>query len=264
MKVFQFLDPIFRGVNDGNVIRVTVVWAIRVMAVVLAAVGFVWCIGFIALGFKGSEMMIGARSAELLIAALLFAVFGLAFGYLACGVCLFRARCVADLGNGHFTVLPILSILFRLLGEVACICYCLIGVGGCLVLWIAGFNPLANLGRFAPELPLVALGSGGFVGGLEFAIFMLVLAFGAIVSFYALAEFTVVAVDIANNTRALTVPVFSRSEMSSPSPLQAGPVSAVPSSNGHSSRGPFLCKSCRQPVEPGAAFCADCGLPVAK
>lgn len=264
MKLFSLLDPVFHGLNDGKAIRVTVAWAIRVMGFVLAAAGVFWCIALIALGFKGSGMAMEVRSAEWLIGALLSAVFGLAFGYLTCGVCLFRAKSVAGLGDGHFTVLPILSILLRLVGEVACIGYCLVGIGGCLVLWIAGVNPLTSFGAFAPELPFASLGSGGLIGGLEFAALLLLMAFGAIVVFYALAEFTVVAVEIANNTRALTIPAFSAVETITSAPLGADLSSDFPNTKAHGVERSLLCNSCRQPVEAGAAFCAECGQPVGK
>ena len=263
MNLFQFIDPAFHALNDGKVIRIAVTWAIRVMAVILGVIGVVWCIGFIALGIKGSDTMFGNRSAELLIAVLLFSVFGLAFGYLECGVCLFRAKSVSELREGHFIVLPILSILLRLLGEITCIAYGLIGIGGGLVLWIAGFNPLSSIGSISLGLPFEALGSGGLIGGLEFAIFMLLLAFGAIALFYALAEFTVVAVEIANNTRALATPellpagteTLTKFKISNPA------ASTVP--NGHSSSKTPFCKDCSQPLEMNAAFCAECGKPVA-
>ena len=262
MKLFKFLDPLFHLLNDGKAIRVTVMWAIRVVGAVLAAVGVLWCIAVVALGFKGSDMAFDARSSEFLIGALLFAVFGLAFAYLTCGVCLYRANSIADLADGHFTALPILSILFRLVGEVACIGYSLIGVGGCFVLWITGLNPLTRFGGFAPDLPFSSQRSGGLIGGLEFAIVMLLLAFGAIVLFYALAEFTVVAVEIANNTRALDVLALCPAEATTSASIGRASTTVVRSTNAENVKGPLRCNSCREPIEAGAAFCAECGLPV--
>jgi hypothetical protein len=51
------------------------------MAVVLALIGFLWFIGFVTLGIKGSDTGFSSRSTEVLIGALVFSVFGLVFGY---------------------------------------------------------------------------------------------------------------------------------------------------------------------------------------
>jgi hypothetical protein len=48
-------------------------------------------------------------------------------GYLWAGICLFRARSVLELGDSQFTALSIVSILFRLNGELFFVSYALVG-----------------------------------------------------------------------------------------------------------------------------------------
>jgi hypothetical protein len=266
MRLFRFLDPIFDSLSSGNVIRITVAWAIRIMAVVLALIGFLWFIGFVTLGIKGSDTGFSSRSTEVLIGALVFSVFGLVFGYLTCGICLFRSKSVLKVDDGHFVVLPVFSILFRLLGEITATTYCLIGVGGCLLLWIADFNPLAQLERLGLAFPFTSLGLGGFFGGIEFAIFMILVGFAAIVFCYAIAELTIVVVEIAGNTRCLPA-MAGHSDPGALLASQPGSGSDVemrtaPMVNCRPAAAP-RCTACGEPLESTAAFCGECGVPVA-
>jgi len=89
MQIFAFLDPFFHALSDGKLIRLTVAWVLRVLAVLVALIGLFWFIAFIGFGFKASENALGTRSAGILIGCVLFAIFGLAWGYLAAGVIMF-------------------------------------------------------------------------------------------------------------------------------------------------------------------------------
>ena len=53
------------------------------------------------------------------------------------------------------------------------------------------------------ELPFAGGGGSGFLGGLETAVFFLLIAFSLLVFFYALAEYIAVQVEIESNTRGL-------------------------------------------------------------
>src|ERR1035438_7476527 len=117
MKIFAVLDPFFHALSDGKLIRLTVAWVLRILAVLIALIGL---FGFLALfrtGFKASEDGLGTRSAGVLIGCVLLAIFALAWGFLSAGIFTFRASSVEELGDSHFTVLSILSLLFRLNGE---------------------------------------------------------------------------------------------------------------------------------------------------
>jgi hypothetical protein len=168
-----------------------------------------------------------------------------------CAVFFFRARSIAELGDSHFTVLSILSLLFRLNGEMALVTYSLLGVGGCLFAWFTESSLLEHLGALSGSLPFAGNSSGGFLGGLTFAGFMLLIGFASIVLFYALAELTVVLVEIALNTRSLR-PVPAR-----PVPVRTPAPAPQPVVSAHR-----VCHVCAQPLESSATFCGECGTPV--
>jgi hypothetical protein len=264
MKIFAILEPFFHALNDGKLIRLTVAWVLRILAVITALIGLFGFIAIIGLGYKASEMGLGTRSAAILIGCVLLALFALAWGYLAAGIYAFRARSIAELGDSHFTVLSILSILFRLNGELIFATYSLIGVGGCLFVWFTDVSPLSQLGMLGEELPFARHSGGtGFLGGIEFAVLFLLIAFIGIVFFYALAELTVVWVEIALNTRGLrTTPAAC------PPPLSAvpAPVPVLPPPPARVEQSPIpqqrKCNKCGQPLDAGTTFCGECGTQV--
>lgn len=260
MNLFAFLNPFFTALSDGKLIRLTVAWVLRFLAVLMALIGLFWFIAFVRFGFKAVDGGMEGRAVGVLIGFLLFALFGLVWGYLAAGIFVFRARSITELGDSHFTVLSILSLLFRLNGELAFVSYTLLGVGGCLFVWFTNFSPFSELGMLSDRIPFSESTSSGFMGGIELAILFLLIAFVCIVFFYALAELSVVLVEIALNTRGLRpVPVQAdRVPGTGVVPPQAYQLAAQPFTPT-----PRLCKNCGKPLDAGSIFCADCGTPVA-
>ena len=268
MKIFSVLNPFFHALSDGQLIRLTVAWVLRFLAVLMALIGLFGFIAMIGVGFKASDSGSGTRSAGILIGCLFMALFVLAWGYLSAGIYTFRAHTVEELGDSHFTVLSILSLLFRLIGELMFVTYSLLGVGGCLFVWFADASPFSQLGMLGNEIPFASSAGTGFLGGIELAIICQLLAFAGIVFFYALAELSVVLVEIALNTRGLgnvsveagpeTIPVImppAPQPVPTPSPIWIEqPSVQVPT--------PRKCKMCGQPLDAGTTFCGECGTPV--
>ena len=261
--MFKFLEPFFRALSDGKIIRLTVAWVLRSVAILGALGGVFWFLAFLALGFNGYSNGFGNHSPGVLIGSILFALFGLCLGYLWAGVCWFRARSVVELGDSKFTVLSIVSILFRLNGELVFITYSLLGVGGCLFVWLADMNPISELRPLAGRIPFAEFSSSGFLGGIELLIIFLLIAFLGIVLSYALAELSIVLVEIALNTRrsAGMSPGYGPASVPSPqppAPMPSTPNPAFASSTARSGQTP-VCKQCGQILERGAAFCGECG-----
>ncbi len=208
MNLFGILDPFFHALSDGKIIRQTISWVMRIQAIIIALVGLYSCYSIIRLGIKARSSIIDIEgnivthtAIAFLIGCVLLALFVLAWGYLTAGVLVNRARSVMEMEDSHFTALSILSMIFRVTGELAFVTYSLFGVGGCLFIWITSNNPFAQMGFLGEILPFAERGGPGFLGGVGLCIIFLLVAFTYIVIFYALAEYIAVQVEIALNTR---------------------------------------------------------------
>ncbi|HUM03985.1 MAG TPA: hypothetical protein VLT90_00905 [Terriglobales bacterium] len=184
---------------QGKFIRNTVAIVMQVAAVVILLAGLLAVIQMLKLAFQisAATATIGGLLVAVLIAAAVFAV---------AQIYLYRAQTVRELEESPFTIIPILSILFRTTGESYAVLAVAFGLGGCLFTWLSGMSPrmlLAGMGDFLP--PMLAAGGSGqsFVDGLMFLVIMVLAAFGSLVLFYALAELVIVLVDIALNVRRL-------------------------------------------------------------
>jgi hypothetical protein len=263
MKIFDILNPFFHALNDGKIIRLTVAWVLRILAVITALVGLFGFIAIIGVGFKANGGDLGTRSAGLLIGCVLLALFALAWGYLSAGILTFRARSVEELGDSHFTVLSIVSLLFRLNGELAFVTYSLLGVGGCLFVWFTDASPFSSLGMLGEELPFAGHAGTGFLGGIELVVLFLLIAFVCIVFFYALAELSVVLVEIALNTRGLRPAPAAPAAIPVSSPQPAPSASSTRAEHSPAPRPETLqCSQCGHSLDAGSTFCDECGKKV--
>ena len=121
-------------------------------------------------------------------------------------ILMYRAKNVLELGESQFTVIPIFSILFRILGETYAVLGLAIGVGGCLFIWFAQFDPMYLLGALGSFFPSVS-SEGTFVGGLLFLLYMSLALFVVLLLFYFIAEASLVVADIARSLRLLVTDV---------------------------------------------------------
>ena len=183
---------------EGKVIRNAIALVMRIGAVLILLGGLLVVIQILKMSFQISSAM--ATIGGLMVAALLAVAF-----FAVAQIYLFRAQSVHDLEDSPFTIIPILSILFRASGEAYAVGAFAFGVGGCLFTWLSGMSPtmlLPGLGGLMPPIPgLNEMGGQSFVSGLVFLVTMIIAAFGALVAFYALSELVVVLVDIAINVR---------------------------------------------------------------
>jgi hypothetical protein len=210
MNLFGILDPFFNALSDAKIIRQTISWVMKIQAVIIALVGLYGCYSIIRIGIRARSSVIDVEGnivthtpIGFLVGCALLALFVLAWGYLTAGIFDKRARTVNELEDSHFTALSILSTILRVIGELAFVTYSLFGVGGCLFIWITSDNPFSQMGFLGEELPFAGRGGPGFLGGVELAIFFLMIAFSLIVFFYALAEYIAVQAEIALNARGL-------------------------------------------------------------
>jgi hypothetical protein len=185
---------------QGMVIRSSIAVVMQVAAVLILLGGLLAVIQVLKISFQ-------FPSATATIGGLLVAVLLAAASFAVAQIYLFRAQSVHELEDSPFTIIPILSILFRTAGEAYAVGALAVGVAGCLFTWLSGMNPatlLAAMGEFMPPIPgLNEVGGQSFVVGLVFLATLTIAAFVALIVFYALAELVVVLVDIAINVRRL-------------------------------------------------------------
>jgi len=233
MSVLNFFHPVLDALTDGRIIRRLVVWALRTLGVLVLLGGLLAVFAVLRFAFQFSGA--GAAGAAAMLGGVALAAILLAGVVAIMQIHFYRARSVEALGESTYTVVPIVSILFRTAGEIYATLGVAVGVGGCLFMWLARFNPLRLLGGFGALLPPVET-EGSLLGGLFFLIYLAVSSFAFLVLSYFLAEATLVMVDIANGVRLLA----------------AGRGAAA-----------GRCPKCLSAAEPGAAFCPNCGARLA-
>lgn len=238
MRWFTFFDPVLNALTDGKVIRKTIAWILQILGVLAALAGLLAVIQVLKFSFQ-------THSAEATIGGLFLAmVFSVAVACVA-QILFARAKSVKGLGDSPFTVIPIVSLMLRAIGEMYATLGLAIGIGGCVFLWLARANPLGLLGGFDSFMPSLP-SEGTFLGGLVFCVLMAFVSFVVLLVFYFSAEAMVVVVDIAKNTRSLATAGIP--------PLPGGRepgFKAAPS-------GP-RCARCSSILEPGSRFCQECG-----
>lgn len=253
MSILNFFYPVLDAMSDGRVIRKTVVWALRILAVLVLLGGLYVFINILRFSLQ-------APGAEATLGGLLLAV--IFIGAIGCvaQILVYRAEKVEGLTDTTLTVLPIVSIVFRAMGEVYATLGAAVGVGGCFFIWLARTSPfyvLEGLGGLIPTGPAAE----GFLGGLAFMAYLCVMSFLLLVLFYFLAECTLLWADVAHNMRLLRahfVPGPTPAAAPPAAPFQAAAAPAPPAVPPPPPPAP-QCPYCGADIEPGSAFCGNCG-----
>jgi hypothetical protein len=265
MSALTFFYPVLDALSSGKVIRKAVTLALQVLGILTVLGGLYALVNILRVSFQ-------APTTDFTLGGLVLALIFLAAVACVAEIFFYRAGKVKELVDSPFTVIPIVSILFRAVGEIYATLCVAIGVGGCLFVWLAKANPLSLLGGLGEFMPTV-LAQETFVGGLLFMVYLCLVGFVMLVVFYFLAESTLLLPDIAMNIRLLrgavapaaaAAPTPQAAPMPQPAPTpqaapmpQAAPVPppvrpAIP-----------RCPSCSAPLDPGSVFCGNCGARVA-
>jgi hypothetical protein len=202
------------------------------------------------------------RSADALVGVVLSSLITLAEAWVIFELFRYRADSVASLSGAKFNVMPIASVLLRLIGEVLAIVFVALGMGLLVLALFAAARATAPtaLSPFLEPRPWSGYMMAGMVGGLVSFFLSLIGAFVALVAFYFLAELTLVLADIANDVSALRGAVAV-------GPGEHAPI-AVSDASGGSRDVPATsrlgtCPACHADIdEPNAAFCTHCGTPL--
>jgi len=187
------------ALSQGKVIRSSIATVMQIGSILVLLLALLALVSILKASFQlpSAAATVGGIIVAALLVAALFAV---------AQIYLFRAQSVRGLADSPFTVVPILSILFRAAGETYAVIAASYGIGACLFTWLSGMSPatlVSGFGPFLPSLPGSGEAGGSFLDGLIVLATSLIAAFLALIVFYALAEMVVVGVDIALNVRKI-------------------------------------------------------------
>ncbi len=227
-----FFYPVLEALSDGRVIRKSVAITLEALGVLSVLGGVYLLIEMLKTAFQ--------LPAEGTIGGLLFAIIFLATILSIGQIFWYRAGSTREIKDSQFTVIPIVSTLFRTAGEVYATLSAGVAAGGCLFIWFAGTSPFGLLRELGGILPS-ASAETTFTGGVLFLLSLSVVSFFVLTLSYFLAESSVVLVDVARHVRLL---------------VRQGEVAL-------GTAAPSRCPACAAELNPGSRFCARCGIQVA-
>ena len=192
-----FLYPVLDSLNSGSFIRRAISLALKIGGGFMALTGLIGLAGLLKIAFGAS------LPASATLGFLLFTLVCLGALAACLQILWYRAESVSNIEDSTgFVVMPIVSILFRVAGEIYATLLISLGVGGCLAIWLGQVNPLDYARGFAPSL-LSGGSSTGFMGGVSLAAFGCLGGFATLIGFYFLAELSIVLASIARDMRVV-------------------------------------------------------------
>ncbi len=194
MEKYFFMAGVLEKISQGQFFRKAYAVTLQILAGLIAIAALVaWITVWKSISGYSSEAIVG-----IIIFQILFVI----AVYMVIHILLIRAGNINALPDSDYTVIPIVSITLKLIGEIYAAFITVISVAGGILSWFIGSGAFYMVKR--PSLLIPSYGSGeGFWGGLVFMAGGLFSAIVGLVIFYFLAESVVVAVDIARNVKKI-------------------------------------------------------------
>ena len=194
MEKFLFMAAVLEKISQGQFFRKAFAITLQILAAVIAIAALV---AWITVWKSISEF-----SVEAIVGIIIFQLLFVIAVYMVIHILLIRAGNINELPDSDYTVIPIVSITLKLIGEVYASFVTVISVAGGILSWFIGSGAFYMVKR--PSLLIPSYGSGeGFWGGLVFIASGLFSAIVGLVIFYFLSESVIVAVDIAKNIKKI-------------------------------------------------------------
>jgi len=194
-----FMGRFLRCIGEGDLFKKFFALILRIVAIVIALGGLyvwirLWGSVFDLPGFFG------------VVSGIIFQLILIVTIAMVVHVIWLRSGTINSIVKAEFTVIPIASILMKMMGELYVVIFVPMSIAGGIGIWLGGGNLMYFVNRYLSSLPRLPFdflrgGGGNFLGGLYFIIGGIVMAFLSLVFFYLLAELLVVTVDIANNIK---------------------------------------------------------------
>ena len=201
MKRYLFMVPVLKSLDDGTPFRRGFAMALRVITILLI-IGLL--ITWIALW-----KVVFSQDGVAIFGGFIFQIFLLVGFYMVIHTYWIRAKDIESLGKSEYTIIPIVSILLKMTGEVTAWGLFATGIGAGIFQILAGY-PFpgwpTNYESFHNGI------TSSFVSGLLVMVFGAILALFWLILFYFISEFIIMVVDIAKNTRVLRENVERRNE----------------------------------------------------
>lgn len=192
---FFFMNPVLDSLNKGTLIR-------AIMAALFRMIGILIFVGIVYLFFSTIS-----NAPDFWFVLLLLMV--LAASFLIAQAWFYHAKAIVNFEDSDYSVIPIVSNLFRAISETYAIFATTVAIGGTLMSWFSDYGGASyQFTRFLYLLPISGLlpieGGGRFLFGLVFLITCLITAYIILLIAYFLAENILVLVDIAKNTKMMS------------------------------------------------------------
>lgn len=272
MQIFKIFPRILDALNDGRVIKKAVACALWLAAVLsgLAALFIAYTVA------RMAYIPSAPPPAEYTAGLTIFLVVYLLSAVCQIQILLYRAKSILALENSQYTVVPVVSLLLRGMGESAATGICFLGFGATLAIWVSKQNPLGLVGM---NMLMPSFNTSDYVlAGVVMLFWSFLLAFLLLIVFYFLAEVSHASVDIAMNIRILVAREAAHSAppfLPAPPPLfvPPPPVATPPEPPPPTDIAPAteefyppphppadpICSSCQFQLQHGDRFCPICG-----
>ncbi len=194
MLRFFFINPILETISKGKFFRQGFSWILKIIAVLLALGGlFLFITNFRFIGQLGFWGAIGLIIAQIFLLIAVWIIIQIMWN---------RARFIVDLADSDFTIIPILSIVLKMTGEIYATILMLLSLSGAILTWFLGYSGRLYLYQLREFAPFLRSGTG-LLGGLALIGIGFIAAFLALFVFYLLAEALVVCFDTAKNVKLI-------------------------------------------------------------
>jgi hypothetical protein len=196
MKKYLFMVPVLKSLDDGTPFRRGFALALRIIAALLT-IGLL--IAWIALW-----KVVFSQNGVAIFGGFIFQIVFIVGSYMVIHTYWIRANEIERLGKSDYKIIPIVSILIKMNGEISAWFLFTTGIGAGIFQILAGYQfpgiqgawP-ANYGPFQNGM------TSSFISGLLVIVFGAIFALFWLILSYFLSELIIVVVDIAKNTRLI-------------------------------------------------------------